>query len=305
MFAAASLVFAGLFVGFFSSSPNQNFSSLDWSGYAVNSDYNNPQPLVTSIKGSWTVPTVTPTAQDAYSAAWVGIGGQVDSTLIQTGTEHDSIAGAPEYSAWYELLPNDSITITQFLVSPGDTITAAITLSDSATNNWLIELNDVTSGESFSKNVFYNASRLSGEWIMERPTIDTSIGTLADFGSITFADMGITVNATVGTANSFPRSEITMSDNRGNALVTVSSLSNGGTTFTVAYLTVSAMIHSQIDMLREIQFSRATLSEWQRRRSSKSFGLFVSVGDSFIGQDTNDFCGCFAINDWHEVYLFS
>ena len=305
MFSAASLLLTSLFIRFFINPPAQSFSSLDWSGYVVNSDSTNPQPLVTSVSGSWIVPTVTATVQDAYSAAWVGIGGQLDNTLIQAGTEHDSIGGAVEYSAWYELLPNDSITITQFLVSPGDKITASIRLTDPATNSWLMELHDVTKGESFSKSVFYDSSRLSGEWVMERPTVDNSIGTLSDFGSITFADISVTINATIGTGSSFPHSQITMSDRRGNALVSVSSLSNSGTMFTVTYLSVPAMIHSQVDKLWEMEPSGATLGERQRRRLSKGFGFFVGVGDSFAGQHANDFCRCLAVNNWHKIYLFS
>lgn len=305
MFSAALLLLTGLFVRFFINPPAQSFSSLDWSGYVVNSDSTNPQPLVTSVSGSWIVPTVTATIQDAYSAAWVGIGGQLDNTLIQTGTEHDSIGGATEYSAWYELLPNDSITITQFLVSPGDRITASIRLMDLATKRWLMELHDVTKGESFSKSVFYDSSRLSGEWIMERPTVDNSIGALSDFGSITFADMNVTINAAIGTGSSFPHSQIRMSDRRGNALVSVSSLNNNGTMFTVTYLSVSAVIQNRIDRLREMGVSVATLGEGQRRRLSKGFGFFVGIGHSFAGQHANDFCGCLAVNNWHKIYLLS
>src|SRR5512139_1687364 len=86
--------------------------SLDWSGYVITSSYLNPQPVIVAINSSWTVPRVTPSPTDQFSAAWIGIGGQLDSTLIQTGTEHDSVNGNSVYSAWYEMLPNDSITIT-------------------------------------------------------------------------------------------------------------------------------------------------------------------------------------------------
>lgn len=305
MFSAASLLLASLFIRFFLSPPNQSFSSLDWSGYVVNSDYTNPQPLVTSVSGSWTVPTVTVTSQGAFSAAWVGIGGQVDSTLIQIGTEHDSIGGAAEYSAWYELLPNDSVTIKELSVSPGDKITASIGLADSATDSWLMEINDVTKGQTFSKNVFYDSSRLSAEWIMERPTVGNSVSTLSDFGSITFTDIRVTVNAAIGTASSFPHGKVTMSDRRGNALVSVSSLSNNGTTFTVTYLSVSAAIQGQIDELQTVEVSTAIHYEWQRRQLSERLCLFVSVGHSFAGQYANDFCGCLAVNNWDKVDLFS
>lgn len=305
MFSAASFLLATLFIKFFLNPSSQSFSSLDWSGYVVNSDYTNQQPQVTSVSSSWTVPTVTVTAQDTYSAAWVGIGGQLDNTLIQIGTEHDSIGGIAEYSAWYELLPNDSVTITQLSVSYGDKITASIGLVDSATDSWLMKINDVTKGQNFSKNVFYDSSRLSAEWIMERPTVDHTISTLSDFGSITFTDTKVTINTTIGTASGFPHGKVTMNDRQGRALVNVSSLSNNGTTFTVAYIGISATIQAQIDELREVEVSAATHHEGQRKHLSKRPCLFVSVGYSFTCQDANHFCGYLAVNDWDKVYLFS
>jgi hypothetical protein len=72
-----------------------------------------------------------------FSAVWIGIGGlfeQSDRTLIQMGTEQDSVYGNVTYSAWFELLPNDAVTITTINVTQGDEITASISLLDSATN---------------------------------------------------------------------------------------------------------------------------------------------------------------------------
>lgn len=259
MFSVSSLLLAGLFVQYLLNPSSQGFSSADWSGYVVKSDYSSPQPRVTSVNGSWIVPAVAVTPQDSFSAAWVGIGGQVDNTLIQVGTEHDSISGVAQYSAWYELLPNDSITIPQFSASPGDKITASIRLVDAANDNWLIQIRDVTTGQSFSQTVFYSSSQLSAEWILERPTVDSTIATLSDFGSITFTDISAVINTTVGTADSFPDIRITMSDGQGNALVNVSSLSKDGTAFTVTYLNISAIVSGQANGIREIETSRSSL----------------------------------------------
>jgi hypothetical protein len=121
-----SLSLVSVFVNtFLKGVPILNLVSLDWGGYSAFSDFTNPQPVVVSVSGSWTVPQVSVSQQDTFSAAWIGIGGQTDKTLIQTGTEQDSINGSIEYSAWYELLPNDAITITVMNVSPGDKITAS------------------------------------------------------------------------------------------------------------------------------------------------------------------------------------
>jgi hypothetical protein len=190
---------------------------------------------VVGVSGSWTVPGVHVSQGDTFSAAWIGIGGQFDETLIQTGTEQDSISGQDTYSAWYELVPNDSITITTINVSPGDKITASINLVDSATNEWSIEINDVTTGQGFKQNFFYNSSRLSAEWIVERPTVDSSLSTLADFGSITFTDSNATMDTNVGTISNFPFSRVIMQNRQNIELVAVSSLSRDGSSFTVKY----------------------------------------------------------------------
>jgi len=77
---------------------NQHTLSLGWSGYVVTSDALLEQPVVTGVNGSWTVPEVALSTDDAYSSAWIGIGGHLDSTLIQCGTEHDSVKGKTHYS---------------------------------------------------------------------------------------------------------------------------------------------------------------------------------------------------------------
>ena len=94
-------------------------NDTNWAGYIVASDLQNPQASITSISASWTVPAVTISTQDTFSAIWIGIGGFFDNTLIQAGTEQDSIQGQSEYSAWLELLPQNSFTIDTLSVSPG------------------------------------------------------------------------------------------------------------------------------------------------------------------------------------------
>ena len=236
---ASSFYALTFFETFLTSTNGRSLISLDWAGYVVVSDYANPQPKIVGVNASWTVPRVTPSQIDLFSAAWIGIGGQLDDTLIQTGTEHDSINGEATYSAWYELLPNDSITITTMHVLPGDQIKASINLVDSASNTWSIEIRDVTNGQRFQNDFFYSSSQLSAEWIIERPTINNVLSGLADFGSATFTDAYATIDTAVGTIRSFPYSQVTMHSRQNNPLVTVSSLDSKGSGFTVDYLSSS------------------------------------------------------------------
>jgi len=219
-----------------SNSGNQHLMSSDWSGYAVASDLNYPQPSVTSVNGSWTVPTVNVSEGDSFSAAWIGIGGQFDGTLIQTGTEQDSARGQGTYSAWYELLSGSLVTIDSLSVLPGDNISASILLLDAINSIWSIKIQDVTNGQSFQQNVVYVSSMLSAEWIVERPTINNRATILADFGQLTFTGCTATISSTAGTVTSFPHIQIIMYNRQNTQLVSVSPLTSKGSSFTVNYL---------------------------------------------------------------------
>jgi len=216
--------------------PGQNLVSLDWAGYAVASDFANPQPVVDGVNSSWKVPTVSFSLQNTYSAAWIGIGGQLDSTLIQIGTEQDCVNGEPTYSVWYELLPRNSVTITTVNASPGDEITASITLVNPAANEWSLEISDLSKAQSFEISVTYPSSRLSAEWIVERPTVGNNLVTLANFGTITFMNSHIIFNNTVGTIGSFPHVRTIMNNRQNIRLVSVSSLASDSASFSVRYL---------------------------------------------------------------------
>ena len=217
-------------------SGNQHLMSSDWSGYTVASDLNYPQPSVTGVNGSWTVPAVNGSVGNSFSAVWIGIGGQFDGTLIQAGTEQDSTRGQGTYSAWYELLSGSLVTIDSLSVFPRDSIMASISLLDPTANIWSIEIHDVTNGESFQKNVVYVSSLLSAEWIVERPTIGNFVTTLADFGQVTFTGCAANISSIVGTVSSFPHSQIIMYNRQNTQLVSVSTLTSKGSSFSVNYL---------------------------------------------------------------------
>jgi hypothetical protein len=219
---------------FFRGYPAQSLTSLDWGGYVVASNFNNPQPVFTGVSGSWVVPAIEISASDTFSAAWIGIGGDLDETLIQTGTEQDSMDHQATYSAWYELLPFDAVTITTINVSAGDSMTARIELIDPTLNQWLIRLNDLTNGQNFNTTVFYDSSKLTCEWIVERPTLNNRIGTLANFGSVTFSNMSATEDGTFTTITNLPYARVTMYNRQNNQLAAVSTLSDTSS-FTVTY----------------------------------------------------------------------
>jgi Peptidase A4 family len=105
-----------------------------------------------------------------------------DSTLIQTGTEQDvSATGAPSYSAWYELVPAPSLTISSMTVAPGDQMHASISQLAADADVWDITIQDVTRNESYSTTLPYPSTMDTAEWIEETPL---EIGTDAGFAAL-------------------------------------------------------------------------------------------------------------------------
>ena len=221
----------------FRSNPQiQSIVSLSWSGYLISSSVDQPQPEVNQITASWVVPNVNASAGNSYSSAWIGIGGQFDKTLIQVGTEHNYVNGNYVYNAWYELLPAFAVKLTDIQISPEDQITAAISLVNSNTNVWNIQITDTTTGQAFNQNFSYNSTRLSGEWMVERPSVNNQISALADFGSVTFTDCSLNLNSAVGPIGNFSYSQIRMANNAGTQLTNVSPISSDGSSFSVTYI---------------------------------------------------------------------
>src|SRR3954447_3732440 len=159
------------------------WSSTNWSGYAVT----HATPY-SSASGTWTVPSVARTKSSTYSAAWVGVGGFNDATLIQTGTEQDWVNGKAVYAAWWTT-DAQGYAETSFsqpiTVSPGDSINASVTQNSATT--WTITLTDSKTHQTGSQTVTnYQNSGLSAEWIMEAPGIGGRQSTIANYSTFPF-----------------------------------------------------------------------------------------------------------------------
>ena len=233
-----SLSFLSTLLSQFASNPQgEIISNLSWAGYVV-SRTTNAKVEVTAINASWVVPAVNVYVGTSFSSMWIGIGGQLEKTLIQVGTEQDVTTGQGTYYAWYELLPSFAVRLSTIFVSPGDVMFASLSLVDSATNQWSIQINDTTTGQAYSTTVTYNSARSSGEWIMERPTINNRLTTLADFGNVTFTGCYLNANNISGSISKFYFSRLEMANSQNIQLTSVSSLTAHGTSFVIAYVPV-------------------------------------------------------------------
>lgn len=156
------------------------WASTNWSGYAVTTT-----STFTAVTGAWAVPRVARTSNATYSAAWVGVDGFTNSSLIQTGTEQDYYNGAAHYAVWWTTSAQGFAEqpISQ-PVSPGDKISAAITSGTGG--NWTITLRDATRAWTFSKTVAYSGPGASAEWIMEAPGVNGRQSSIANYGTTEF-----------------------------------------------------------------------------------------------------------------------
>ena len=169
-------------------SPGIRFSQVNesptWTGYIVAKNFSSPRPQITGIRGSWVIQNTTETMNMRGSAQWIGIGGVLsapfnDSSLIQVGTASFSGENGTAYFAWYELLPLPPEIITYpainipLPVQPADKVYSSIIQVGDTYNIPLyrISINDTTQGWNYSFVTAYPSSRLSAEFIEERPRI--------------------------------------------------------------------------------------------------------------------------------------
>ncbi|HYZ53254.1 MAG TPA: G1 family glutamic endopeptidase [Streptosporangiaceae bacterium] len=207
--------------------------SSNWSGYNQGFLEKN-DTLFHSVSATWTVPTATAhtKGEAEYSSSWVGIGGGcvdagcsvTDPTLIQAGTEQDvGPNGVASYSAWWEIVPVPSTTISSFTVHPGDQMSVSVSEIVPGSELWTILVKDVTSGQTFSQTVPYPSTHLTAEWVEEAPTVvGTSGAGVAPMPNLSGAsfDHAATNGAPAGLS---PSEQIQLVNSSGTRLATPSA----------------------------------------------------------------------------------
>jgi hypothetical protein len=118
---------------------------------------------------------------------------------------------------------------------------ATIQLIDTTRSQWLINMSDLTNGNSYQNAFTYNSSKLSAEWILERPTVNNVLASLANFDKVTFTNCEATIDNATETINSIPALQIVMytetaRPENAQRLVDVAPVIQNGTEFAVIYL---------------------------------------------------------------------
>jgi hypothetical protein len=188
--------------GHYHSPTNATGTSDIWSGFVLS------QAGVTYQQASsrWRVPTLSSTGLSCglqyRSSLWAGIDGWGTNDLIQDGTAHTMwimyahgiCFATTTYYAWVEYYPNAEVRVSSLAVAAGDLVQATAWSGDvngnpSATGDYgWFNLVNVTRGTTYSGNIARPSGTTfvgrSAEWIMERPTVNSTVAWLANYGGV-------------------------------------------------------------------------------------------------------------------------
>jgi hypothetical protein len=200
-------------------------TSRNWSGYVATGG-----KTYTSVSGTWVIAKPDPNVA-GIDATWVGIGGANTTDLIQAGTEATVNGdGTVTYDAWTETLPQATKSIS-LAVNAGDTVRVSIT--EQTTGVWLIDMKNVTTGQSYTTTIRYNSSKSSAEWIQEAPSIGRGIAPLDSFGTVKFSAGSTVVDGTQQSLSGAGAKAVTMADGANQPLAVPSAIGSDGSSFSV------------------------------------------------------------------------
>jgi hypothetical protein len=150
-----------------------SLSISNWAGYIAEGALGG----FTSASADGVVPSVSCLSDQDVYAPWVGIDGNGDTTVEQTGVETTCASGSPVSKAWYEMYPARPVFLKN-PVSTGDALSASVTYSTS-TKKFNITITDVTRAWTKSVTKARNSAlRLSAEVVIEAP------GSINDYPTI-------------------------------------------------------------------------------------------------------------------------
>jgi hypothetical protein len=211
-------------------------TSPNWSGYVLTGESGGYQ----AVSGEWTVPTLDCTSvPDGYTSDWVGVNGfgAEYPGLFQDGTTSYCANGQQTDFAWWTDEAENYLSLEVFTVAPGDVIDAEVWQETSG--DWVYYVKDLTNGLVSSVVEPYSGSGLSAEWIAEDTGDPSTEGLfpLADFGMVTFTDLGLTVPSGPWTVPPYSDAVEMVSGGWVEALPSPISGTGASAAFTVTYET--------------------------------------------------------------------
>lgn len=155
-------------------------NGYNWSGVLV------PQGSFSSVSSSWTEPAVRCKHRRDVMAPWVGIDGQNNNSVEQTGIETSCESGKARYRAWYEMYPAPAVYYRN-PVRAGDKITASVTRRGS---RYTMTLTDHTQHWSRTTTRTHHTGHSSAEVVLESPS-----EAYPTFGTISFGQTKVNGHA--------------------------------------------------------------------------------------------------------------
>jgi hypothetical protein len=159
--------------------PPSRFALSNWGGYIAEGSSGE----FTSASADWKIAKSTCNASDDLYAPWVGIDGDGDETVEQTGVATSCSGGKPVEDAWYEMYPASPVYFST-KIKVGDLIEASVVYSG---GEFTLTMTDKTAGwtHKVSKKLA-SAKLLCAEAIIEAPG---GGGTFPKFSKVTFTDV--------------------------------------------------------------------------------------------------------------------
>lgn len=152
--------------------PANTEKSGNWAGYIATPA--SQDDAYTSVSGSWTVPNISSSQQNALAAQWIGLGGVNSEDLLQMGTIEEIENGQPVANVFWEKLPDASQNVMSIPI--GSTI--SVTISRASDSTWNLTFTATTpEGETIGKTIsttldssYEQGIGTSAEWISEDPS---------------------------------------------------------------------------------------------------------------------------------------
>jgi hypothetical protein len=213
--------------------PDSHYTAANWAGYEITWLGLNPQQHTHHyVSARWIQPAVTCSpGETSTSSVWVGLDGDSNGVIEQTGSSASCINGRALYRGWRQFYPAPTVTFSD-PVQPDDAMLAIVEFHP-ATGNYVATLTDSTRGWSHVYGASApGASGQSAEVIVEAPANgDGGLWPLSNFGSVTFTQATADGTGLMHAEEHFP---LTMQrpDGTPKAMITATHPYNG---FTVSW----------------------------------------------------------------------
>jgi hypothetical protein len=211
-------------------------TSNNWEGYVTEETSG---ATFTEITTSYKQPVVTCPVSNAFTVFWIGFDGVNDSTVEQDGTGAECLGTTPDYFAWWEMYPTNSIQPFSMAVAPGNKIKATVTYT-AGSGEYTMTVSDLTTGQQNTATAKCGSGQVCqrsvAEWITERPSSGGTLTPLAKFKTFSFNGdkaAATPTGAALKPISKYSNLNVTMvSEIDGSTLAKAGKLGSGGTSFT-------------------------------------------------------------------------